>query len=234
MAGWRQSWKVGRLSFALLAVSVVKRVLTGDHYAGQGGTAEPFRTRHANTWTRPQPAQTAPARRVPSPDRPSNPALAQALVHCTRKTSRPRPPSPGADAWMSQMQSSAACGLCLAIGRTRPQGVVEASRRELTSACPAPSKPACAAANACRGSIQSAARPPSSTHAVTRSLLARPARFRPLGPNLAGCPGTDSQAFSYIPQRSAAVCNGASHSASVEGSAAQMVIEQPAISNDVT
>ena len=38
----------------------------------------------------------------------------------------------------------------------------------------------------------------------------------------------------YMPQRSAGVCTGASHSASIEGSAAQTVIEQPAISSDVT
>jgi hypothetical protein len=40
--------------------------------------------------------------------------------------------------------------------------------------------------------------------------------------------------FLYMPQRSAGVCTGASHSASIEGSAAQTVIEQPAISSDVT
>jgi hypothetical protein len=43
-----------------------------------------------------------------------------------------------------------------------------------------------------------------------------------------------AQAFVYIPQRNAGVCKGASHSASIEGSAAQTVIEQPAISSDVT
>lgn len=38
----------------------------------------------------------------------------------------------------------------------------------------------------------------------------------------------------YMPQRSAAVCTGASQSASMPGSAALTVIEQPAISSDVT
>ena len=38
----------------------------------------------------------------------------------------------------------------------------------------------------------------------------------------------------HIPQRSAAVCTGASHSASVSASAAVTVIEQPAISSEVT
>ena len=38
----------------------------------------------------------------------------------------------------------------------------------------------------------------------------------------------------HIPQRSAAVCTGASHSANVSASAAVTVIEQPAISSEVT
>ena len=38
----------------------------------------------------------------------------------------------------------------------------------------------------------------------------------------------------YIPQRSAAVCTGASHKASCPASAAVRVIEQPAISSEVT
>lgn len=44
-----------------------------------------------------------------------------------------------------------------------------------------------------------------------------------------------SPAFSvYIPQRNAGVCSGASHSSSIVRSAALTVIEQPAISSDVT
>jgi hypothetical protein len=38
----------------------------------------------------------------------------------------------------------------------------------------------------------------------------------------------------HIPQRSAAVCTGASHSASMSASTAVTVIEQPAISSEVT
>lgn len=46
----------------------------------------------------------------------------------------------------------------------------------------------------------------------------------------AGAAGCRAQ----TPQRSAGVCTGASHSASVAGSAALTVIEQPAISSEVT
>ena len=72
-----------------------------------------------------------------------------------------------------------------------------------------------------------------------RSLGARcacrgAAQFRPFGHNRGTSSLPRSLALPYMPQRSAAVCTGVSHSSSIAGSAAQTVIEHPAISSDVT
>jgi hypothetical protein len=45
---------------------------------------------------------------------------------------------------------------------------------------------------------------------------------------------SDSHFDCYMPQRNAGVCSGASHSSSIALSAALTVIEQPAISREVT
>ena len=50
----------------------------------------------------------------------------------------------------------------------------------------------------------------------------------------AGLTQADERRRVHIPQRSEGVCTGASHSASMPASAAVTVIEQPAISSDVT
>ncbi len=55
----------------------------------------------------------------------------------------------------------------------------------------------------------------------TTMALDSTARHRPTSPT-------------HMPQRNAAVCTGASHSASISVSTAETVIEQPAISSDVT